>query len=71
MEFSKEIIGEKLKKIRIERGINAIEIANALDITKSAISQIESGTVYPSIETLVKLCRFLEISADWLLGLTD
>ena len=71
MDFSKEIIGERLKKIRIERGLNAIEIAKAVNVSKSAISQIESGKNAPDIVTFFELCQLLDCSADWLLGLSD
>ena len=71
MDFKKETIGERLRAVRIERGINAVEIAKAVGISKSAMSQIESGNVIPSMQTLFAVCQLLDISADYLLGLSD
>lgn len=45
------------------------EIAKALGISRSNISNWKNGTNYPSVEMLIKLCKLLDISADYLLGL--
>ena len=71
MEFSKDIIGARIKESRIERGINAVEIAKTIGISKSAISQIESRRNAPDVVTLFKLCQLLNVSSDYLLGLSD
>lgn len=70
MELS-EFISQRLVNLRKERGINAVEIAKAVGISKSAMSQIEKGTVIPSMQTLCKLCQLLDVSSDYLLGLNN
>jgi len=65
------VFGERLKKVRIERGLNAIEIAKEIGLSKSAISQIENGLIYPSATNIIKICQLLEVSADYLLGLSE
>jgi len=67
MELNKEIIAQTIKKLRLERGYNAIEIAKIAGISGSAISKIESGVNAPSPEVLLKLAECLNVSVDYLL----
>ena len=47
------------------------EIANEIGIAKQCISDFKIGKTYPSIQTLKLLCKTLDASADYLLGLED
>ncbi len=47
------------------------EIAKRCDIDPSCITQYKQGKSFPSIKILFKLCLVLEVSADYLLGLTN
>jgi len=71
VEFSKDIIAERIKKSRKERGINAVEMATVVGISKSAVSKIESGVNAPDLKTLFCICQLLKVSSDWILGLSD
>lgn len=62
---------DRLKSLRKEKGINQKAVAEAIGITTSAYSNYEQGTREPSLEILVALCKFYEVSADYLLGLED
>lgn len=64
----KEMLGERLKKARIEAGYTQRQITDLLKINQSQLSKIENGQIEPSIETLGTLIDFYDISADWLLG---
>ena len=46
-------------------------IAEKLHVSTSAVSKWEQGTAEPSLECLIQICRLYEVSADFLLGLTD
>ena len=52
-------------------GKSQVEIANALGVSKQCVSDYKSGKSVPSIQTLVYICAFLDVSADYLLGITD
>ena len=52
MEFS-----EKLKTLRIEADLTQSELADKLFLTRQAISNYEQGRCYPSIDTLVEMCK--------------
>jgi len=52
----KKIVGENLKSLRTEYGINQQEIAHLLGITVSTVSRIERGRVALSTKHIQKLC---------------
>lgn len=64
-------MNKKLKKLREQKGISQKDVALAIGLTTSAYSNYEQGTREPSIEIIVKLCKFFNVTADYLLGLTD
>lgn len=66
-----EIFGIKLRTLRQASGLTQEQLANRLDIVKASISGYEQDRIYPSIDILIKLCRFFNVSADYLLGLSD
>ena len=63
MEFS-----EKLKTLRIEADLTQSELANKLFLTRQAISNYEQGRCYPSIDTLVEMCKLFNTDLDALLS---
>ena len=65
------IFNERLKQERILRGYTQKQVADGIGVTYNAISQYESGTREPSIDLLIKLCDFLDTSADYLIGRGD
>lgn len=62
---------ERLKELRIERGLKLKEVADYMNVTIRAISRYEDGTREPSVEMIVKFCKLYNVTADYLLGLTD
>ena len=51
--------------------VTQIELAKAANVSKQCISDYKSGKSEPSIDTLFSICKFLDISSDYLLGLID
>ena len=62
-----EMLGEKIKKLRLSRNMTQTDLARKLDVTTSAISFYENNMRLPSYEVLVKLSRVFEITTDSLL----
>ena len=52
-------------------GKSQAQIAKEVNIPKQCVSDYKSGKSVPSIQTLYLLCQCLDVSADYLLGLTD
>src|ERR1700710_1582704 len=60
-------IGNRLKAFRLGSGLSADEIANRLDISRTALYRFEKGEL-AKIETLEKLAELLDVSVPTLLG---
>ena len=54
-------LGEKLKKLRLEKQMTLHDVAKATGYSKALISRIENDSVSPSIASLVKITSVLEI----------
>lgn len=50
-------MGEKLYSLRIEKKLTQKQLAARIGLAISAASSYESGSRYPSFETLIKLAR--------------
>lgn len=51
--------------------VKQIELAKAANVSKQCISDYKSGKSVPSIDTLYLICKYLDVSADYLIGLED
>ncbi len=63
------MLGEIIKKLRIARGLNQVQLAQKLDVSKQTISNWENNNILPSVEMLMKISRFFSVSTDFLLEL--
>lgn len=63
--------GIRLKELRTQKHITQQELADKVDLVKSSISAYEKSLKYPSVEVLIKLCNYFNVSSDYLLGLSD
>ncbi|MGI5966578.1 MULTISPECIES: helix-turn-helix domain-containing protein [Anaerotruncus] len=62
---------QRLKEMRLEHGLTEREVADALGCTIQTYQKYESGKKEIFSNTLLKLCNFYQVSADYLLDLTD
>lgn len=65
------IFSEKLKELRIEKGVGQVELAKAINVSKGIISLWENGLREPKLSNLVALSIFFEVSIDFLVGLEN
>ena len=61
-------LGNRLKTLRLQKGLTQKELALQVGVTKSTISAYEKGERKPAYETLVLLARIFNVSTDYLLG---
>ena len=52
-------IGDKIKRMRIEKGLTQEELANRCELSKGFISQVENDLTSPSIATLIDILEIL------------
>ena len=60
-----------LKSIRKERGMTQRDVYELLNISANGYASWEQGRTEPDINTIKKLCKIFDVSADYLLGLED
>lgn len=60
-------LGRNLKRIRTQKGISQGDIVRSLGMDRAFVSNIENGKTNPTLATITKLAKALDISADELL----
>ena len=60
--------GDKIRLLREERELNQTELGKAVNMTQRKISYLENGKYEPSLEDIKALCRYFNVSSDYLLG---
>jgi transcriptional regulator with XRE-family HTH domain len=63
----KEPLGKKLLKLRREKKLSLMDMANETGLSKDFISQLEKGDVIPPVSVILQLSRALEIDSSLLL----
>ncbi|MBP3660912.1 MAG: helix-turn-helix transcriptional regulator [Oscillospiraceae bacterium] len=62
---------ERLRSVREDRDLTQAEIGKMLNKSQQGYNHIEIGRAELKIDDLVKLCRFYDLSADYLIGLVE
>jgi len=66
-----EFFGLRLKSLPLEKQLTQKQLADKLGIVKASVSGYEQNAIYPSLEVFIQLCKTFDVSADFLLGLSD
>lgn len=61
-------LNKKLVSLRKEKGMSQLELADALDVSRQAISRWEGGKVQPSLENLCAISELYGVPLDGLIG---
>lgn len=69
--FDQKIFSDRLKLLRAGRKISSQVLAEAVGVSRPAISQFENAANYPHVNTLCALADYFNVSVDYLLGRTD
>lgn len=62
--------GDRLRTARRAKVLTQDELAQSVGISRTAITHLESSEGDPSVDLLVRLATTLDVSIDWLLGLS-
>lgn len=71
MEVNCKLFGERLRTAYKKRGMTQETLSDAVDVTRQTISKYVTGEHYPPVNKLIKLSTTLDVSTDYLLGLSD
>ena len=70
-EALQRVIGEAARIARHALGLSPEQVAQAVGITADYYARIERGVSMPSLQTLIRVARALQVSVARLLGLED
>jgi len=65
------ILGQRLKELRLEKGLTQKEIAEKLGLNSVTYLHYEKGQREPPLSLLADMAAFFEVSVDYLLGLKE
>jgi len=68
---NKEVFIKNLKTLFTERKLTQKQLANALCVDQSAISDLLNGVTTPKFTTLISIADYFGVSLDYLVGRTD
>ncbi len=65
------MMSEKIRNLRMSFSISQVDLAKHLGVTKQCISNWENDNILPSIDMLVKIAKYFNVSTDYLLDLNN
>ena len=66
---SAEAFGERLARLRKDRGLTQVQLAAQAEMLQGVISDYENGKLRPYADVVARFAEILDVSADELLGL--
>ena len=63
--------GNRLKELRLKKGLTQEELAMKIKMSKANVSKYELDSVEPSLETIKFLADFFGVTTDYLIGFTN
>lgn len=67
----KLLFAKRLRELRKEKGLSQVQLGELLGYGDTAISSYETGRNEPSYTDLIRICKVLDVSADYILGISD
>lgn len=62
---------QRIKELRLEKGLSQMKLSQATGLSQSAIAKWELGQSEPTVSALITLSEFFNESVDYILGLKD
>ena len=69
--YKSDVFAERLKELRLEKGIGQNKLARELGLSNASISYWENEKQEPTASALYKLDSYFGVSSDYLLGLQE
>ena len=64
-------IQQRLRDAINSSGIEQKEIARQIGVSPQTVSKYMKKDIFPALDTLAKLCRVLDVSSDYILGIKE
>lgn len=67
------MFAERMRELRefTEPKLKQEELGKRLGMSQRKISRLETGDVNPTPEEIVQICKFYNVTADYILGMTN
>jgi transcriptional regulator with XRE-family HTH domain len=66
--YSFDNFGQRIKKLRMQKGLSQVKVAEALDVTPGYVSNVENNRTAMSLKKMIGFADLLNISLDELVG---
>lgn len=66
-----EVFAKRLQEELEDQNMSQAELASQLGRRRSAVNKWIRNGMFPEVQTIIKICDVLYVSADYLLGLDD
>lgn len=63
------MFGKIIHNLRKSYGLNQVDLARNLGVTKQAVSNWKNNNILPSIDMLIRIAQYFSVSCDYLLEL--
>ena len=63
------VLGNRIQELRKAMNMSQVDLAKVLNVTKQSVSNWENSNIQPSIDMLIRLAEYFNVSTDYLLGL--
>lgn len=63
------MLSERIKELRLAMNVSQVKLADELGVSKQCVSNWENDNIQPSVDMLVKLAKYFNVSCDYLLGI--
>ena len=67
----KLLFEKRLRELRKEKGLSQVQLGELLGYGDTAISGYATGRNEPGFMDLIRICEILDVSADYILGISD
>lgn len=70
-DIDRSTFGGRIYTLREENKLTIEQLARRVFVNEAIICLWEQGKNLPSFDTIISICKNMNVSADWLLGLSD
>ena len=64
-------IGSKLKEARMRTEFTQEQVSDAIGVSRQTLSNWENENIMPSVDMLIKIAKYFNVTTDYLLGLSE
>ena len=61
----------RLREVIKQSGISQKALAKEIGVSAQTVSKYMCEDIFPALDTLAKLCKFLDVKSDYILGLSS